>query len=65
MSNALTPFGAPPIVAVFADEDMALDAIAATAATLVTSPAPGVVLLRPYAGLRERLYAAEAALVVA
>lgn len=64
MSTALTPLS-PPIVAVFADEDVALDAIAATRATLVTSPAPGVVLLRPVAGLRERLYAAGAVLVIA
>jgi hypothetical protein len=29
------------------------------------SPAPGVMLLRPVQGLRERLYAADAAVVVA
>ena len=66
MSIALAPTpAAPPVVAVFADEDMALAAIASTAATLVTSPAPGVIVLQPHAGLRERLYAAGAAIVVA
>ncbi len=66
MSIALTSSpDLPPIVAVFADEDIAHDAIASLGARLLTSPAPGVVLLRPLSGLRERLYAAGAALVVA
>ncbi|WP_376097938.1 hypothetical protein ACE7GA_07675 [Roseomonas sp. CCTCC AB2023176] len=65
MSTTLITHAAPPIIAVFADEDVALDAIAAEQATLITSPAPGVVVVRPRAGLRERLYAAGAAIVVA
>lgn len=65
MPNLLSFPQSPPIVAIFADEDVAMDAIAETRATFVTSPAPGVVLLRPRSGLCERLYAAGAALVVA
>ena len=64
MSPSLTPLDVP-IVALFPDAALAFDAIAATAATFLSSPAPGVVLLRPGAGLSERLYAAGAALVVA
>ena len=53
-----------PVVAIFRDDDAALAAIAETSAELMRSPAPGVVLLRPVQGLRERLYAAGAAIVV-
>ncbi|MFH5923457.1 hypothetical protein [Roseomonas xinghualingensis] len=53
-----------PLVAIFSSDDDATAAITATHAELLRSPAPGVVLLRPVHGLRERLYAAGAKLVV-
>ncbi|MCR0983662.1 hypothetical protein [Roseomonas populi] len=53
-----------PLVAVFADDESALAAVSETRADLLRMPAPGVVLLRPAQGLRERLYAAGAAVVV-
>jgi hypothetical protein len=54
----------PPLVAIFRSDDAASAAIAETQAELMRRPAPGVVLLRPMHGLRERLYASGAALVV-
>ncbi|MBP0495606.1 hypothetical protein [Roseomonas indoligenes] len=53
-----------PLIAVFSDDETALAAVAETRAELLRTPSPGVVLLRPVQGLRERLYAAGAAVVV-
>ncbi|WP_338664851.1 hypothetical protein VQH23_06675 [Pararoseomonas sp. SCSIO 73927] len=53
-----------PLVAVFPDDESALAAVSETRAELLRRPSPGVVLLRPVQGLRERLYAAGAAVVV-
>jgi len=53
-----------PLVAIFTSDDDASAAITATHAELLRNPAPGVVLLRPMHGLRERLYTAGAKLVV-
>ena len=53
-----------PLIAVFHDDEAAHAAIAATSAELMCNPAPGIVMLRPFQGLRERLYAAGAAVVV-